>query len=164
MNENNLHSLESSRNTAGLWRQLLLLGAIGIGVVLAGVPARASESQTPWECSNYSGAAHTRCLEAFVESQRDQIATLQGKMQAQQETVNHLKDQIDRQASTSADLQRQLAQPPATVQTLPPLYAYPPVGFSLYLGRPWIYGYGSPFFYRPYVYGYYGPRHWGHRW
>lgn len=166
MNEYNLRRLESSRKTAELWPQLLI-GAIGVGVVLAGLPAQASESQTTWECSSYSGAAHTRCLEAFVESQQDQIAALQGKMQAQQETVNHMKDQIDRQASASADLQRQVTQPPAVVQALPPLYTYPPVGLGLYLGRPWIYG--PPFFYRPYVYGprysrYYGPHYRGHRW
>jgi uncharacterized coiled-coil protein SlyX len=171
MNDHDLTHPQSSLKTSGLWPQLLT-GVIGMGIVLAGLPAQASESQTPWECSNYSGEAHTRCLEAFVESQRDQIATLQGNMQAQQETVNHLKDQMDRQASSSAELQRQLAQPPAVVQAVPPLYAYPPVGFGLYLGRPWGYGYGGygyrgygpPFFYRPYVYGYYGPRHRGHRW
>ena len=163
MNEHNFHRREFSRKPAGLCPHLLI-GAIGIGMVLAGLPAQASESQTPWECSSYTGDAHTRCLEAFAESQRDQIAALQGKLQAQQETVNLLKDQLDRQASTSAELQRQLAQPPAVVQAVPPLYAYPPVGLSLYLGRPWIYG--APFFYRPYVYGsrYYGSRHRGHRW
>ena len=163
MNDHDFHRRQSSRKTAGLWPQLLI-GTIGIGTVLDGLPAQASESQTLWECSSYTGDAHTRCLEAFVESQRDQIAALQGKMQAQQETVNHLTDQLDRQTSTSADLQRQLAQPPAVVQAVSSLYAYPPVGLGLYLGRPWIYG--PPFFYRPYVYGprYYGPRHRGHRW
>ena len=163
MNDHAIHQLESSRKTAGL-RPQLLIGAIGIGMVLAGLPAHASESQTPWECSGYTGDAHTRCLEAFVESQRDLIAALQGKMQAQQETVNHLTAQLDRQASTSADLQRQLAQPPAIVQAVPSLYAYPPVGLGLYLDRPWIYG--QPYFYRPYVYGprYYGLRHRGHGW
>lgn len=168
MNAHNLGSLESSRKTAGLWPQLLV-GAIGVGMVLAELPAQASDSQTPWECSSYTGEAHTRCLEAFIESQRDQIAALQGKLQAQQETVDHLKDQADHQASASADLQRQLAQPPALVQVAPPLYTYPfygypPVGLGLYLGRPWIYG--PPYLYRPYIYGprYYGPRHRGHRW
>ena len=163
MNDRAIHRLDSSRKITELWPRLII-GAVGIGMMLAGLPAQASESQTPWECSSYTGDAHTRCLEAFVESQRDQIAALQGKMQAQQETVNHLKDQLDRQASTSADLQRQLAQPPAVVQAVPPFYVYPPVGLGLYLGRPWIYG--PPFFYRPYVYGprYNGPRHRGHRW
>ena len=164
MNDHNLRHLESSRKTAGLWSQFFI-GVIGVGMVLAGLPAQASDSQTPWECSSYTGATHTRCLEAFVESQRDQIATLQGKVQAQQETVNHMKDQIDRQASAGADLQRQVAQPPAVVQVLPPLYTYPPVGLGLYLGRPWIYG-PPYYFYRPYVYGprYYGYHHQGHRW
>ena len=132
-------------------------------MVLAGLPAHASESQTPWECSSYTGDAFTRCVEAFAESQRDQIAALQGKLQAQQETVNRLKDQLDRQASTSAELQRQLAQPPAVVHTVPPLYAYPPVGFSLYLG-PRIFG--PPYYYPPFFYGlrFYGPHHRGQRW
>lgn len=164
MNDHNLRYLECSRKATGLWPQFII-GAIGVGVALAGLPAQASESQTPWECSSYTGAAHTRCLEAFVESQRDQIATLQGKMQAQQETVNHMKDQIDRQKSASADLQRQVAQPPAVVRVIPPLYAYPPIGLGLYLGRPWMYG-PPYYFYRPYVYGprYYGYHHRGHRW
>ena len=154
---------DSSRNTRGLWPHLLLTGAIGIGLLLAGLPAYASESQTLWECSNYTGDAHTRCLAAFVETQRDQIAELQGKVQAQQETINSLKAQADRQASANANLQRHLARPPAVVQAVPPFYAYPPVGFSLYLGSPWAYG--SPLFYRPYGFGphYYGPI-WGYRW
>jgi len=163
MNDHNFHRRASSRKTAGLWPQLLI-GAIGIGMVLAGLPAQASESQTPWECSSYTSDAHTRCVEAFAESQRDQIAALQGKLQAQQETVNLLKDKLDRQAATSAKLQRQLAQPPAVVQALPPLYAYPSVGLGLYFGRPWTYG--LPYYYRPYVYGprYKGLRHRDHRW
>ncbi len=163
MNDRAIHRLDSSRKITELWPRLII-GAVGIGMVLAGLPARASESQAPWECSNYTGDAHTRCLETFVESQRGQIAALQGKMQAQQETVNHLTDRLDRQASTSADLQRRLAQPSAVVQAVPPLYAYPPVGLGLYLGRPWIYGstyYYPSFFYRPH---YYGLSHRGHRW
>ena len=114
MNDHSIQSLDSSRKRDGLWLQFFV-GAIGVGMALAGLPAHAGESQTPWECSSYTGDAHTRCLEAFVESQRDQIAALQGKLQAQQETVNLLKDQLDRQASTNVELQRQLAQPPAVV-------------------------------------------------
>jgi hypothetical protein len=162
MNDHNFHRRESSRKTEELWPQLLI-GAIGIAMVVAWVPAQASESQTLWECSSYTGDAHTRCLEGFAESQRDQIAALQEKLQAQQETVKLLKDQLDRQASASAELQRQLAQPPAVVQSVPSLYTYPPVGLGLYLGSPWIYG--SPLFYRPYGFGphYYGLG-WGYRW
>ena len=162
MNDHNFHRRESFKKTEKIWPQLLI-GAIGIAMVVAWVPAQASESQTLWECSSYTGDAHTRCLEGFAESQRDQIAALQGKLQAQQETVKLLKDQLDRQASASAELQRQLAQPPAVVQSVPSLYTYPPVGLGLYLGNPWIYG--SPLFYRPYGFGphYYGLG-WGHRW
>src|SRR5262245_52899154 len=84
MHDRTIHRLRSSRKIAGLWPRLLI-GAIGIGILLAGLPAQASESQTPWECSSYTGDAHTRCVEAFVELQRDQIASLQEKMKAQEE-------------------------------------------------------------------------------
>ncbi len=155
--------LDSSRNTTGSWPHLLV-GTIGIGLFLTGLPAQASELQTPWECSGYTGDAHTRCIETFVELQRDQIAALQEKMKAQDETVKRIQDQLDRQASTNADLQRRLTQQPAVVQAAPPFYTYPSVGFGLYLGSPWIYGspyYYPPFFYRP---RYYGPGIWGPRW
>jgi len=154
---------DSSRNPTGLWPHLLI-GAIGIGLLLAGLPAYASESQTPWECSNYTGDAHTRCLAAFVETQRDQIAVLQGKVQAQQETVNYLKGQLDRQTSSNADLQRRLVHPPAVVQTTPRFYSYPSVGLGLSFGSPWIYG--PSLFYSPYLYTpniFYGSHHRGHR-
>ena len=164
MNDRAICLPDSSRTRGELWLQLLIGGAIAIGLLLAWLPAYANESQTPWECSNYTGNAYTCCLEVFVETQRDQIAALQGKMQAQQETVNHLKDQLDRQASSNADLQRQLAQRPAVVQAAPPIYTYPSVGFGLYLGSPWIYG--PTYYYPPFFYGprYYGSSHWGHRW
>jgi hypothetical protein len=163
MNDLTIPRPRISRRTARLWRQFLV-GVIGIGVLLAGLPAQASESQTPWECSSYTGDAHNRCVQAFTELQRDQIAALQEKMKAQEETVNRLKDQLDRQASTSADLQRQLAQRRTIVQAAPPIYTYPSVGFGLYLGGPWIYG--PPYYYPPFFYGprYYGLGYWGHRW
>ncbi len=158
-----IYRLDSPQKSGGLWSRLFI-GAIGLGIVLAGLPAQADESHTPWECSSYTGDAHTRCVETFAEWQRDQITALQGKLQAQQETLNLLKGQLDRQASTTAELQRQLARPPVVVQSSPPLYTYPSVGLSFSLGSPWIYG--SPFFDRPYIFGphYYGPRYWGHRW
>jgi uncharacterized coiled-coil protein SlyX len=161
MNEHNWHPRETVRKPAALQLQLLI-GAMGLS--LAWLPAQAGESQIPWECSSYTGDAQTRCVEGFAESQRNQIATLQGTLRAQQETVNILKDQLDRQTSTSTALQRQLAQPPAIVQTTPPLYAYPLLGLSLYLGSSWIYG--PPFIYRPYIYSprHYGSYHRGHRW
>ena len=160
MNNRAIQGIRSSRMTTQLWSQLFI-GAIGIAIVLTGLPAYASESQTLWECSNYTGDAHTRCLEAFAQTQRDQIAELQGKVQAQQETINSLKTQADRQASANADLQRQLARPPAVVQAIPPFYTYPPVGLGLSLnfGSPGIYG--SPFYYPPFAFGppFFGPRY-----
>ena len=153
--------LDSSRKVVGLWRRFRI-GTTGIGLLLAGLPAYASEAQTPWECSNYTGDAHTRCVEVFVEMERDQIAALQGKIKAQQETVNQLKGQLDRQTSTNA----RLAQPPAVARAVPPFYSYPSVGFGLSLGSPWIYGspyysYNPSFFYGP---RYYGLGYWSHRW
>ena len=164
MIDRTIQRLQISRTTARLWPRLLA-GVIGIGILLTGLPAQASESQAPpWECSSYTGDAHTRCVEAFRELQRDQLAALQEKMNAQEETVNRLKDQLDRQASTSADLQRQLTQRRAIVHATPPIYTYPSVGFGLYLGSPWIYG--PPYYYPPFFYGprYYGLGYWGHRW
>jgi hypothetical protein len=104
-------------------------------------------------------------LAAFVETQRDQIEVLQGKVQAQQETVNQLKDQLDRQGSSNAELQRRLAHPPAIAQTAPFLYGYPSVGLGLSFGSPWIYG--PSLFYSPYTYGpsfFYGSHHRRYRW
>jgi uncharacterized coiled-coil protein SlyX len=135
MSDLTIHRHNSSQKTARLWFQLFI-GTIGLGIVLAGLPAQADESQTPWECSSYTGDAHTRCVETFAEWQRDQITALQGKLQAQQETLNLLKGQLDRQASTTAELQRQLARPPVVVQTPPPFYTYPSVGLSFSLGSP----------------------------
>ncbi|MEQ1791471.1 MAG: hypothetical protein ABL905_04110 [Nitrospiraceae bacterium] len=161
MNDHAIHH-NSARTTTKPW-PWLLGGVMGIGMLLASLPAQAGESQTPWECSTYTGDAHTRCLAAFVESQRDQIAALQARVQAQQDTVNQLKSQMDRQAAANAAGQQPLAQPPTIVQVAPPLYTYPPVGLGLYLGRPWIYG--QPYYYPPYIFGprYYG-HHRGHRW
>ena len=160
MNDHNSRHRNSSRKTPVLW-PWILIGAIGLGIVLAGPPAHADESQPLWECSNYIGDAHTRCVEAFAQTQRDQIAELQAKVQAQQETINSLKTQADRQATANADLQRQLARPPAVVQAGPPFYMYPPVGLGLSLnfGSPGIYG--SPFYYPPFTFGppFYGLRY-----
>lgn len=163
MSEHNFHPRESVRKPAGLQLQLLI-GAMGMGILLAWLPAQAGEPHIPWECSSYTGKAQTRCVEGFAESQRNQIATLQGTLQAQQETVTILKNQLDRQASTSAALHRQLAQPPTVAPTFPSLYTYPLLGLSLYLGSSWIYG--PPFGYHPYFYGprHYGSHHRGHRW
>lgn len=142
---------------------MLFLLMLGLGLIFSAWPAHAADSSGPWECSGYTDEAHTRCLAAFVEAQRDQIATLQGQVQAQQDTVNQLKSQMDRQAAANANAQQQMAQPPTIVQTIPPAYYLPPVGLGLYFGRPYFYG--PPYFYRPYFYGpRFGYGHRGRRW
>ncbi len=139
------------------------------------LPSRAAESPVPWECSNYTGDAQTRCMQALIETQREQIGRLQGELKAQQGAMGQLKDQVERQSAATADLQRQLSRPPAVVQAVPPLYTSPPVGIgvypgiNLYLGRPWGFRYGPYLGYRPfYGYGYpfYGHcrRHWRGCW
>ncbi len=167
--------------SAGLMAASVVFMCWAAGPLLANEPSGlANESAGPWECSGYSGDAHTRCLRAFIEVQQEKISKLEGELKNQQSSMNELRDRVDRQRAATTDLERQLsdrsyaaqsyAAPPASY---PYSYAYPPVGFGLYLGSPW-YGYGSPYFYRPYFgpriyfgpryFGprYFGPRHFGH--
>lgn len=133
------------------------------GMIMSGFLAEAAGPNVPWECSNYTDEAQTRCMNAFIERQQEHIGQLEGRLQAQQELVGQLKDQVDRQTATTAQLQQQLSQPSTgpTIVSPPYVYpysyaypAYPPVGIGLYLGRPW----GVPGFY-----GYYGRPFWGPR-
>lgn len=147
-------------------RTTIWVSGLALLLLIGVLPARAATPQVPWECSNYEGDAQTRCLNTFIEFQREKIGQLEGQLQAQQVTVGQLKDQVDRQAAATANLQRQLSDRPTTTVAPAPypfMYFYPPsLGFGLYLGRPWIYGYGPSYYYRPY----WGPlfyRHWGHR-
>ena len=154
---------------------ILTGGAALCGWMSAPPESAAAETASPWECSAYSGDAHTRCLQALIEMQQERISKLQGELQSQQSSMNELRDRADRQRAATADLERQLSDrsyagssyaPPA-----PPYYSYtyPPVGLGLYLGSPWYgYGYGYPFyrpFFGPRIYigpRYFGPRHFGH--
>jgi len=148
-------------------RWITIATGLAVGLWLWAISAYAAPP-VPWECSNYGEEAQTRCLNAFIEHQREQIDKLEDQLQAQRDTVGQLKGQIDRQAAATADLQRQLSQPPPTAAVPPPYvypyapysygYAYPPIGFGLYLGRPWLYG--PSFYYRPF----WGPRFYGGRW
>jgi hypothetical protein len=150
-------------------RSLVLSGSFAC--VLFPLPSTAETLQVPWECSNYTGSAQTRCVNAFMEAQQKKIAELEGKLQAQEGTVIQLKNQLDRQSTATTDLQRQLAERPST-SIVPIPYSYPysygyygyPLGprFRLHFGSSGIYA--SPF-YRPF----WGPRHygygyWGYRW
>ena len=141
---------------------LRIAGAAAAALFLATGLAHAENQPVPWECSTYEGEAQTRCLNTFIELQREEIGKLKGQLQAQQNTVEQLKQQSDRQATATADMQKQLAAPPAIVSSVPYsayTYVYPPaVGLGLYLGRPGFYG--SPYYYGPHIY--WGPRHYRH--
>lgn len=136
--------------------------------ILIPFSSAAESLQVPWECSNYTGDAQTRCVNAFMEAQQKKIAELEGKLQFQEGTVTQLKSQLDRQSTTTADLQRQLAERPST-SLVPVPYSYPysygyPFGLGLGLG----FQFGNAGFYAsPYYRPYWGHRHfgyWGHRW
>ena len=64
--------------------RLFLLSMAMMGMALRGLSAEAASPQVPWECSNYTDEAQTRCLNAFIERQQEQIAQLEGRVQAQQ--------------------------------------------------------------------------------
>jgi hypothetical protein len=143
-------------------QSILIAGAAAAALLLAAGLAHAESQSVPWECSTYEGEAQTRCLNMFIELQREEIGKLKGQLQAQQGTVEQLKQQSDRQAAATADMQRQIAAPPAIIPATPYsayTYVYPPaIGLGLYLGRPGFYGY--PYYYGPHIY--WGPRHYRH--
>lgn len=156
---------------------LTLCGITG-WLLVGALQAHAGEGSIPWECTGYEGAAQTRCLQAYIEVQREKIGKLEEELRDQQGALGRLRDQVDRQATTMADLQRSLEERPPVVApgpygyvpfgSLPYGYAsvVPPIGFGLYLGPPWPYG-PSPFN-RPYRWGppLVGPRssYWGRPW
>ncbi len=149
------------------WSRALVLAG-GMACVLFPFLSIAEPLQIPWECSNYTGDAQTRCVNAFMEAQQKKIAELEGKLQAQEGAVSQLKSQLDRQSTATADLQRQLVERPTTSivpipYSSPYSYGYPlglGLGLGLHFGNSGVYA--SPL-YRPL----WGPRHyeyWGYRW
>jgi hypothetical protein len=144
--------------------------AASLAYLLTPFPSPAEPLQIPWECSNYTGDAQTRCVNALIEAQQKKIAELEGKLQAQEGAVSQLKSQLDRQSTTTADLQRQLAERPANSVTqfsygYPYGYVLPPaLGLGLGLGL----HFGNAGFYAsPYDRPYWRHRHfgyWGYRW
>ena len=152
--------------TQHFMRSILIAVAAAAAILLSVGLSHAESQPGLWECSTYEGEAQTRCLNMFIELQREEIGKLKGQLQAQQGTMEQLKQQSDRQAAATADMQRQIAAPPAVIPAAPYsayTYVYPPaIGLGLYLGRPGFYGY--PYYYRPRIY--WGPRyyrHWGRR-
>lgn len=147
-------------------QSILIAGAAAAALLLAAGMAHAENQPVPWECSAYEGEAQTRCVNTFIELQREEIGKLKGQLQAQQSILEQLKQQSDRQATTTEGMQRQIAAPPTIIPAAPYsayAYVYPPaIGLGLYLGRPGFYGY--PYYYRPHIY--WGPRYyrrWGRR-
>jgi hypothetical protein len=150
--------------------RLLISGLALIAILLGRLPVEAGEPQIPWECSHYADEAQTRCLNAFLERQQEQIGQLEDRLRRQQDLVGQLQGQVERQAAATAQLQHQLAQPPSTPTVVPQPYVYPyfyaspPLGLGIYLGRPWI----GPGFYGYYGRPYGGPRlfhrHYGRHW
>ncbi len=140
----------------------------GLSFILTPFYSTAETLQVPWECSNYTAGAQTRCVNAFIEAQQKKIAELEGKLQAHQTTVGQLKEQLDRQSETTSNLQRQLAERP-TPNSIPFSYGYPysyalppalGLGFGLHFGN-------AGFYASPYDRPYWRHRHfgyWGHRW
>ena len=103
------------------WQPVLVFSVLLAGVDLLSVNNRATASlqQVPWECSNYTNEAQTRCLNAFIERQQEQIGKLERQLQNQQNMVGQLNGQIERQSAATAQLQQQLAQPPVTTTIVP---------------------------------------------
>lgn len=149
-----------------LFQASVLTGSLAC--VLFPFPSIAETIQVPWECSNYTGDAQTRCVNAFIEAQQKKIAELEGKLQAQQSVVSQLKDQLNRQTTATTDLQHQLADR-LTTNIAPIPYSYPySYGYPLGLGLGFGLHFGSSGIYASPLYPpYWGSRHygyWGYRW
>ncbi|MDH4082605.1 MAG: hypothetical protein OEV99_09590 [Nitrospira sp.] len=147
-----------------LVRVSIFVGSLAfIGVPLL---SKAETLQVPWECSNYTGDAQTRCVNALIEAQQKKIAELEGELQAQEGAVSQLKSQLDHQSTATADLQRQLTERPTTSVIPVPYsygYGYPfglGLGFGLHFGSSGLYA--SPYYRPPWGHRHYG--YWGYRW
>ena len=144
-------------------RSTIFISSLIVLSLMTELPAYAASPEVPWECSNYDGDAQTRCLNTFIEVQREKIGQLESQLRTQEGTVNQLKDRVDQQTATTAELQRQLVDRQSTTivpAPYPSPYFYPPqLGFGMYFGRPWIYG-PSSYYYPYWGWGPYG--HWRH--
>ncbi|MDR4495679.1 MAG: hypothetical protein AB7P17_15205 [Nitrospirales bacterium] len=151
------HSGCTARSRWKMW-----IGGAGLGLVVSAMPVAAAEPSVPWECSEYSGEAQTRCMNTLLELQQEKIAKLEEQLKAQEGTVNELKEKMDRQeAEARREAKKAYKQDPrwppppyvpAYEPSYSPAYGYapiPPIG--IYLGNPWRY---------PRYYGY-GPGYWG---
>ena len=124
---------------------------IGLWVLMSGAHVIAQAPNVPWECSEYTGEAQTRCMHVLLELQQNHIAKLEAQLNAQERTVNDLKEKVDRQeafASRDARVNKQVPRYPL----IP--YAYAPLRpLGIYLQPPWTvsryYGVGSGYWGQP---------------
>ena len=137
-------------------------GACALGIMLCTLSAGAAPQAVPWECTEFSGEARSRCTRTFAELQQEKIAKLERDLEVQQWTVQQLQQQVARQASATADLERKLPRKRSRWYGSPFVQIYPPLGLTLRFGRDKFFG-GSLFYGRPH---FYGPRFYGHgyRW
>lgn len=105
---------------------------------MSGAHVIAQAPNVPWECSEYTGEAQTRCMHVLLELQQNHIAKLEARLNAQERTVNDLKEKVDRQeafASRDARVYKQVPRYPLTSYASP--YAYAPLRpLGIYLQPP----------------------------
>jgi len=160
-----MHQLPPKTSRSTCWISSVFAFGVGLGLFITDPYAIAQETDVPWECSEYSGEAQTRCMKSLMELQQEKIASLEEQLKAQEGTVNNLKAKMDRQeALARRDAQAYKQDPRYPPTPYVPSYAPPyvlPYGYAplppigIYLQPPWrvprFYGYGPRF----------GPGYWG---
>jgi hypothetical protein len=142
------------------WIMCVLVSGVGLVLSMSAPHTWAEATNVPWECSEYSGDAQTRCMTTLMKLQQEKIDKLPEQLKAQEGTVSQLKEKLDRQeAAVLSQVQfskQHSSYPPPYVSAYayPSGYSYvyaqvPPLG--IYLQPPWRY---------PRYYGY-GPGYWG---
>lgn len=150
-----MHSLISQRLTGSFrssgWGPSVCLWGVGLGVLMSSAHVIAQAPNVPWECSEYSGEAQTRCMHVLLDLQKNHIAKLEAQLNAQERTVNDLKEKMDRQEAFASRDARVKKQDP--LYPLTP-YAYAPLRpLGIYLQPPWTvsryYGFGPAYWGQP---------------
>lgn len=143
------------------WIICLLSCGVGLGLSMSDAHVFAEVSTVPWECSEYSGDAQTRCISTLKELQQKKIGQLAEQLEAQEGLVKQLKEKLDRQEASALSQVQTSKQNSRDRSPYVSPYAYsygssygyaqfPPIG--IYLQPPWGY---------PRNYGY-GPGYWGY--
>lgn len=141
------------------WIVGMLICGAGVGLSMKDPHAFAQETNVPWECSEYSGDAQTRCISTLKELQQRKIDQLAEQLKAQEGIVKQLQEKLDRQEVSALSQVQTSKQNSRYLSPYPYAYPYgssygyaqfPP--FGIYLQPPWGY---------PRNYGY-GPGYWGY--